>query len=290
MYLIQVVKLKSPLYILSCVVLFSCGPSKPGKDASIKAVATAGNETLDDAAFNEIFVNGGTVKDSNYLAKKTIENWATEALFYQEAMSKLHEDEMMTEREVENYKKTLINYIYQTKLMDANLDTNISSQEIENYYNEHRNNFILKENIIKVNYLKIAVKAQDLNKIKQLLYFNNPKYDEQLKNLCIQRAENFFMNDSTWLFLDDIKKEIPALKDQPDFNLSPGRILQFTDSDYYYYLKVKDVKVKNGLSPINFERQNIKSFIINNRKTRLIKSYKQLLLEKAKANKSFVVY
>ena len=74
----------------------------------------AGIETLDDAAFNEIFVSVGNVKDSNYLAKKTIENWATEALFYQEAMSKLNEDEMMIEREVENYKKALINYIYQT--------------------------------------------------------------------------------------------------------------------------------------------------------------------------------
>jgi hypothetical protein len=282
--------LKSLLYIVSCLVLFSCGSPKQGGDTSTKKIAMAGIETLDDAAFNEIFVSVGNVKDSNYLAKKTIENWATEALFYQEAMSKLNEDEMMIEREVENYKKALINYIYQTKLMDANLDTNISSREIESYYNEHRNNFILKENIIKVNYLKIAVKAQDLNKIKQLLYLNNPKYDEQLKSLCIQRAENFFMNDSTWLFLDDIKKEIPALKDQPDFNLSPGRILQFTDNDYYYYLKVKDVMVKNGLSPINFERQNIKSFIINNRKMRLIKSYKQMLLEKAKTNKSFVIY
>ena len=98
------------------------------------------------------------------------------------------------------------------------------------------------------------------------------------------------MNDSTWLFLDDIKKEIPALKEQPDFNLSMGRVVEFTDDQYYYYLKVKDVKVKNGLSPINFEAQNIKKFIINKRKTRLITDYKKTLMEKARTDKKFIIY
>jgi RNase P protein component len=183
-----------------------------------------------------------------------------------------------------------VNYIYQTKIVEANLDTNISKQEIEDYYNSHKDNFILNENIIKVNYFKIPIKAQGLDKIKKLLYANNPKEQETLRNLCVQNAENFFMNDSTWLLLDDIKKEIPKLKEQPDFNLVTGRILEFVDPQYYYYLRVKDIKNKNSISPINFERKNIKNFVINNRKTRLIREYKQLMLEKAKADKTFTTY
>ena len=48
--------------------------------------------------------------------------------------------------------------------------------------------------------------------------------------------------------------------------------------------------VKNGLSPINFESKNIRKFIINNRKTQLISQYKQILLEKAKTNKTFIQF
>lgn len=283
--------MKYLLYITSCLIFFSCkNASINEKETDTKIVAKAGEESLNINEFSEEFVSTGDLKDSAYNAKRSIESWATESLFNQEALNKLNEDELNVEEQVVAYKKSLVNYIYETKLIEANLDTAISKEEIESYYNEHRANFILKENIIKVNYFKIPVRTLVLPKIKKLLGSSNPKDKEQLKTLCIQNAENFFMNDSTWLFLDDIKKEIPALKEQPDFNLSAGRVVEFTDDLYYYYLKVKDVKIKNGLSPINFEAQNIKKFIINMRKAQLIMTYKKTLLEKAKSDKKFVMY
>jgi hypothetical protein len=282
--------LKYPIIIFFGLILFSCRREEQKNTDTSKLVAMAGNEQLGQDEFKENYLTTGIVKDSGYNAKRSIENWAIESLFYQEALTKLNKEEIQIEKKVEEYKKTLINYIYQTKLIEANLDTNITQEEIQHYYDEHRDNFILKENILKVNYIKVPVKAPALVKIKRLVYSQNPKDKEQLIVLCTQNAENFFMNDSTWLFLEDIKREIPALRDQPDYNLGIGRIVELTDENYYYYLRVKDVKIKNGLSPINFERQNIRKFIINNRKTQLINEYKLLLLEKAKADKTFTIY
>ncbi len=271
------------------VTILSCKNSTNITDDTSETIAISGSEELKLSEFNENFINNGNVKDSNYVSKKLIEDWATEALFYQEALKKLNADEMQIERQVKAYKKQLVNYIYQSKLIEANLDTNISKQQIEEYYDNNRENFILKDNIVKVNYIKIAVKSNVINKIKNLLYATLPKDKENLKNLCIQNAENFFINDSTWLYLEDIKKEIPKLNAQPDFNLSKGKVVEFTDEFYYYYLKINDEKIKNGLSPINFERQNIKNFIINQRKTLLIKQYKKQLFEKAVSEKKFSI-
>jgi hypothetical protein len=284
--------LRSIIYILICFILVSCNSGKSDSEPASKTIAKAGNESLSLDEYKENYISIESVKDSTILAKRSIESWAIESLFYQEAMTKLNADEIDIDKQVEAYKKSLVNYIYQTKLIEANLDTNISLPEIEQYYSEHEDNFILKENIVKVNYFKIPVKASGLEKIKRLLrsYAYVPKDVEQLKNLCMQNAENFFMNDSTWLFLEDVKKEIPKLRDQPDFNLSQGRVVEFTDDLYYYYLKIKEVKVKNGLSPLNFEKQNIKNFIINKKKTELINQYKLQLLEKAKTEKQFELY
>lgn len=280
------------IYICICLFIISCNKGNDKEETVSKPVAKAGNEVLSLEDYKENYISIESVKDSTILAKKSIENWAIESLFYQEAMSKLVEDEIEIDKQVEAYKKSLVNYIYQTKLIEANLDTNITRREIEQYYSDHEDNFILKENIVKVHYFKVPVKAPGLEKMKRLLrtYVYAQKDVEPLKILAVQNAENFFMNDSTWLYLEDIKKEIPKLREQPDFNLGQGRIVEFTDELYYYYLRITEVKIKNGLSPLTFERQNIKNFIINKKKTELINQYKFQLLEKAKTEKQFEIY
>jgi len=283
-----VIRIKFLFGILVCLSLVRCRDASQKEEVSEeKIIARAGDESLSEQEFIDGFISDSKGKDSLEDSRRSIAAWATESLFYQEAIEKLNEEEIDINKEVENYKKSLVNYIYQTKLIEANLDTLVSMQEIENYYNTHRDNFILKENIIKVNYFKVPLKAPALTKIKKLLWSEKSKDKVQLNELISQNAENFYMNDSAWLFLEDIKKEIPALRDQPDFNLTKGRLVEFSDDLYYYYLKVKDVKVKNTLSPVSFEYINIKKFIINNRKTQLIKSYKQGLLEKAISEKKF---
>jgi hypothetical protein len=272
-------------------ITYSCGNKKQGEAVEEgKIVAKAGDEDLDEETFLSGIVTTGIVKDSAFVANRFVEKWATEALFYQEAVSKLNTEEIQIDKQVEDYRRTLVNHIYQTKVIEANLDTTITSGQIEAYYNDHRDNFILKDNIIKVNYLKIADKSPVLAKIKKLLYSPLPKDRDMLFNLCSQNAENYYMNDSTWLFVDDIKKEIPSIRDYEEYNFQTGRIIEVTEDGFFYYLKIKDVKTKNSFSPLNFEIQNIRKFILNNRKTQLINQYKQLLLEKAKANQTYTVY
>ncbi len=284
--------MNSPVYILlfTSLILASCGNETPKEVRKAKIVARAGGEELDADAYQMNFISSGIIRDSSYNAKRSIETWATESLFYQEAISKLAEEERIIDRQVEDYRRSLVNYIYQTRIIEANLDTIISDEEIETYYDEHRDNFILRDNIIKVNYVKVPNRAPGLPKIRKLIHSQKEKDKLQLMELCAQNAENFFMNDSTWLFLDDVKKEIPALKDQPDISLNAGKMLEFEDETYYYYLSVKAVMVKNSLSPLTFEKQNIRKFILNNRKTQLIKQYKQVLLEKATAEKKFQIF
>jgi hypothetical protein len=276
--------------LVFAVLAWSCSsPAETVQDKSAIA-AMAGDQQLTKEELRENILSFASSKDSAYMVKKTIDNWAVEALFYQEALTKLNEEEIQVQREVESYRKSLVNHIYQTKIIEANLDTNVTKEEIQEYYDDNRENFILKDNIVKVNYFKIPLKVKVLDKMKRLFYAVSPKDKEQLQSLCVQYAENYFINDSTWLYLDDLKKEIPKLKDQADLTISYGRIFEFTDDLYYYFLKIKDVKIKNGLSPINFEKQNIKNFIINRRKTSLIQQYKQHLLQTAKEKKKYIVY
>lgn len=277
-------------FAILILTFFSCNSNKGKEIETAVVVAQAGEEKLDEESFISALGTDLSASDSALRANRYIEKWAIEALFYQEAVSKLDEEEIQIEKQINEYRQSLVNHLYETKVVEANLDTTINAQEIEEYYNEHRDNFILKDNIVKVQYFKIAERSAALPKIKKILYSSAPKDKELLLNLLSENADNFFMNDSTWLLVDDIRKEIPSLREQENFTFSTGRVLEINEEGVYYFLKVKDVMTKNSYSPLNFERNNIRKFILNNRKTQLVNQYKQSLLEKAKAEKTFTVY
>ncbi len=265
--------------VLISLLVYSCqSNSKYANNNSEDVVASIGTQVLTKEDFLKNSIKTLNSSDSETVAKQQIEHWITESLFYEEAISKLLDDEIDINKQVEEYRKNLVNYIYQTKLIEANIDTLISNKEIEDYYNKNIENFLLKDNIVKVNYYKIPLKASGLEKMKKL--FNSQKDNDKhlLNNLALENAENFFNNDSTWLYLEDIKKEIPDLRNQPDLILTKGKTMEFSDNEYYYYLKITDEKTRNNSSPLSFEKNNIKTLIINKRKTDLINSYKMQLL------------
>jgi hypothetical protein len=279
--------LRYVLYIFIFLGLVSCNENKGEQDE--KSIASAGDKSLGEDEYKQFNFLGSGANDSAFISKKLIEDWAQNELFYQEAKEKLMPEDLNVDPEVEKYRQELINYKYEIRLIENNLDTSISKQEIQAYYDANRDNFILKDNIVKVNYFKVPIKSKALGKMKAAVVSQNPKEKENLKALCLQYADNYFINDSTWLLLEDIKKEIPQLRELPEYNFYAGRYFEYTDSLNYYYLKIKEIKIKNGLSPINFEMANIKNILLNGRKMKLIRQYKQQILEKAKSEGKFKV-
>lgn len=273
--------------VLSFLFCFSSCKTNPQKEAVVDEsliVARIGQDLFEKQDYYKLYQSlSSPSEDSVKLAARIIDNWARERLLFLAAEGSLGEEVQQVEKQVDEYRKSLVSHLYFRKLVEANLDTVISEEEIRDYYNAHRDNFVLKENLAKVDYIKVPVLAPDLAKIRKLLTSQKPGDREKLEMLCSSNAENFFLNDSTWLYTSDIRKEIPKLADEPDFVLHTGRTVFFEDEEYLYYLKIKDLKIKNGLSPLSFERENIKKYILLNRKNYLLNVHRQNLLEEAKS-------
>lgn len=253
-------------------------------------VAKVNSTPLFEDDLKNIVPKGLTKSDSLAFIQNIINKWAFNEIFYQQATNYLSEEELNIDKELEEYKKELLTYKFQTKLINEKLDTNVTLAQIEEYYNANPQNFLLKNNIVKVLYVKTPLNIPNLEKLKKLCYSSNPKDAEQLKSLCIQYANNFFMNDHTWLMFEDLKKEINQLSEVPEYNIQNGKTFEFTDATSFYFLKIIEVKSKNTLSPLNFEIKNIKNMLINQRKQKLITSIKKDFFEKAKTNKELEIY
>lgn len=289
----SILKLQHNLYLLLFVIGgFACNTNNTATNAEDKgkALAKVNTSTLYLSDLKHATPIGVSKSDSVAFVANVINKWASNEVFYQQAVTYLSEEELNIEKEIEDYKKELITYKFQIKLINEKLDTLVSDSQIEEYYNANVQNFLLRNNIVKVLYIKTPIATPNLEKLKKLCFSTNPKDAEQLKSMCIQYANNYFMNDNTWLMFDDLKKEMSQLKEVPDYSIQNGKIFEFTDATSYYFLKILDVKSKNTLSPLNFEKNNIKNILINQRKQKLISNIRKDFFDKAKTNKELEIY
>jgi hypothetical protein len=273
------------------LVFFSCKTEKTADENNgQKAVARVFEKSLYANDIKEILPKNSTPKDSEIFVKSYIHQWITNELILHQAEGNLSNDEKNIQKEMDEYRKNLLVYRYETELVRQKLDTAVAMQDIETYYNSHTQNFMLKENIVKVSYVKINKKTPNADKVKKWYASKEVKDQDNLKKYCIQYADNFFLDDNTWLLLDDVMKEIPLRDYNPELLLKTSRQIELSDSTFTYYLNIKDFKIKNNPSPLSFEKENIRQIIINKRKLSLIEQMKQSVYSQAKENNNFEVY
>ncbi|MES2285324.1 MAG: peptidyl-prolyl cis-trans isomerase [Bacteroidota bacterium] len=276
-------------YILGLLLIVSC-TSKKDKDGNREVIARANNAFLYKDNIQDIIPVGTSSKDSLERLIKYIDSWVREALVIQKAEDNLTEEQKNVEKQLQDYRNSLITYTYEKELVKQKLDTTIGNQEIEEYYNNNRNNFELKDNIIKVVYVKVNKKAPGINKLQKWYKSDVPKDKELLAGYCHQFAENFYLDENSWLLFDDLLKEIPIQTYNKELFLQNNRFVEVTDSTNSYFLNIKGFKIRNSLSPLSFERENIKNIILNKRKLQLITKMKEDIYNDAANNKKIEIY
>jgi hypothetical protein len=80
---------------------------------------------------------------------------------------------------------------------------------------------------------------------------------------------------------DDLLKESPIETYDKEQYLKNNRFIELTDSDYLYFVNIKGFKIKDSLSPLSFERENIRNIIRNKRKLTLIQDMQKEVYEEA---------
>ena len=113
---------------------------------------------------------------------------------------------------------------------------------------------------------------------------------EQLSSYCHQFAINFYLDDSSWLLFDDLLKEIPIQTYNKELFLQNNRFVEVSDSLNDYFVNIKGFKIRNSLSPLAFEKENIKNLILNKRKLELITKMKEEVYNDAVNSKKIEIY
>ena len=274
------------LIFLSFFTLPSCSFFQ--KKAEEKAIAKIGDKVLYAAEIASMIPPGTSEADSVQVVQNYIQTWIRKNLLIEKAELNLTKDQKDVDKQLEEYRTSLIIFTYEKEYIRQHLDTLVSMDEIEHYYNEHKQDFILKDNIYDVAYVKLKKTVLKLDKPKKLFLSNKEEDGLTLEDFCYNNAYDFSLKKENWMSFDLLTKTIP-ISNEESLNKN-NTIIEAKDSIANYLIKVNDLKLKNSISPLKFETENIRNIVVNKRKLKLIEGLENSLYKTAMANGEVEVY
>lgn len=228
--------------------------------------------------------------DSVLIVKAFINQWLKEQAIQHQASENIKIDDQRIQNQLEVYRKSLIRFEYEQKLIAQKLDTVVTEQEISSYYEANKTNFELNKPILKVSFIKLPEGAPKISMVKKLFVSKDLRDIDLLEKYCFKYSPNFSLQDTAWHYLDELEQTLPISRVTEGNNFKLNRIFEISENNSLYLLILRDSKYKDSLSPIAFERDNIKNLIINQRKLTLISQMEKSVFEEAQKNKELEVY
>lgn len=276
-----------PLFILLALIS-SCEPS-PVSDKGAVLAKTYGNYLYESDLVDVIPV-GTSARDSLLLTKNFIDNWIKKRLLIYQAERNLTPKQLDFNKELEEYRNSLIVFAYESELIKQNLDTVVEESEIEKYYLENIINFSLKYNIVRAIYVGLPYQAEEISLFRDLMTNPDTLLLDSLDMYSRQYAINYYLNDETWLRFDQLLNLIPIeIYNQESF-LKTNTYIEIEDDQITYLLLIRDFMVSESLSPLQLVRNNIKNILLNKRKRLLINEMKNNLIEQATRDHVYEIY
>jgi hypothetical protein len=231
-----------------------------------------------------------TAADSSQIVRAYIDRWVREMLLLTEAEKKLPPD-LEIDQLVKSYRSSLIISNYEKLLVEEQLDTLISEDEINEYYEANKQQYQLDHTILKCRLLKLKtdITPRDKDFVDKNWRSTNRKDRQYLERVCREFGEVCYLDGNEWLRFDHIKSLMPA-GIISETQVSKNQEITYRDNQYLFYLRIFDKVSGQELAPLSFIEEQAKKFILHQRKLKLLEKIKESLYEKEILNKDVKIY
>jgi hypothetical protein len=276
---------------LVCFVLFlgACTEEETTVTDSSHLARVGDVILLQEQLFRD-FPIGLSEDDSVNFCIQYIDNWVKEQVVLQTAENELPETKKDVDYQLQKYRNSLIIYEYEKQYIKERLDTSVTQYELEEFYNANKEEFFLRDFIVKAVYAKYTSNTPDLDKVAKSYKYKLPADEMNFRIHVDKYAVKWSYDTTSWQYFNDVLLDIPL----QDFNKSSfiknKKEVMFEEGEFVFFLNILDYKLKDELSPLEFEKERIKSIIVTLRTNELRKELHEQLYNDALNSKKITVY
>lgn len=255
-----------------------------------QVVAEVGKEKLFRSDLDALIPDGLTYDDSLRLSRQYINAWASDIVYVTIAQEQLSKTERDVTKELEEYRKSLLKYRYEQLYVNERLDTAVSDDMVEEYYNSHKETFRLDRPLVKARFMKIHSNSPMLEVIRKKMQSQEPEELMEADSLAFSSAVKFTTWDNLWQDVIVLARELGVGHDEVLELMRDGWIRQDDTTGFTSLAYISEIVRSGEYAPLDYASPNIKDIIISTRKQSLIYSLEQDLLKEARESGKFVIY
>ena len=192
--------------------------------------------------------------------------------------------------ELEDYRKSLLKYRYEQLYVNERLDTSVTNEQVEEYYQSHLDKFTLERPIVKARFLNIAADSPSLKPIRKKMSSMEANDLVEADSLAFSSAITFTTWSDSWIDAAVLAREYQMDYSEVLSKMTKGWIEAVDTTGHMKLTFVSEMMVKGMVAPMEFCEEKIKDIIISARKQSLIMNLEQDLLKDARENGQYIIY
>ena len=280
------------IFLVSLFLLFSISGCDKlfVKTSEQPPIARVHDKYLFPEDLQAILKPGISKEDSALIVRNYVDRWIRAQIMVKKAEENLTDTEKDLEKQIENYRASILTYRYKQQMIEQNLDTIVEKSEIETYYNENPSNFLLPEAIVKAVFVKIKRNAPELYNLRAWYRSEDVEDLDKLENYCYQNSAEYEIYNERWVYFDELLRKIPREIDNKERFLLYNRRIESQDNEFLYLLSIRDYKINGDVSPLSMVEDDIKAILLNKRKLKYIDELENDIYRDAQNRNYFEIY
>jgi len=274
------------LLIAACHLLEKSDSSIVESDTK---VARVGNQYLYQSDLSTIVNKEMSPEDSLEACNFFVSDWVKNRLVLEKSYEYLPDNLKEIKRQAKEYEESLMVFLYETKLIQQNLDTLVSTEEIEDYYAANKDNFVLRKAIVNSRYFILKSESPEIDSLRYWFKNANDINDEKLSDYGFQYASKFSA-DGEWFELEEFAKRFPLQTENVKSFVLDNEFIELSDKDKLYVVHIDQFIDTGKIAPLDYRKNEIEKIIIKRRKLSYGKELREKIFEDALNKGEFDIY